>query len=132
MAAGDNLAITNSLIAGFGVAKEVAKTAADQDVAGKTQKFIYTPTGKPQKIIFLIHCGDATGLTITVTAGDNVFGQAAKAIATATKAADYAIQIETGAYAQSDGTIELTIDPTDATKKLYSNHACTVAAIELI
>ena len=132
MAAGADLAITNSLIAGFGVAKEVAKTAADQDGAGLTQKFIYTPTGKPQKIIFLIHCGDATGLTITITAGDNVFGQAAKVIATATKAADYAIQIETGAYAQSDGKIELTIDTTDATKKLLSDHACTVAAIELI
>ena len=132
MAAGDNLAITNTLIEGFGVATEVAKTAADQDGAGLTQKFIYTPTGKPQKIIFLIHCGDATGLTITVTAGDNVFGQAAKVIVTDTKAADYAIQIETGAYAQSDGTIELTIDPTDASKKLLADHACTVAAIELI
>lgn len=130
--AGEDKAITNSLIAGFGVAKEVSMTAADQDGAGKTQKFIYTPTGKPQKIIFLIHCGDATGLTITVTAGDNVFGQAEKAIATAAKKADYAIQIETGAYAQSDGTIELTIDPTEAGKKLLADHACTVAAIELI
>lgn len=130
--AGEDKAITNSLIAGFGVAKEVAMTAADQDGAGLTQKFIYTPTGKPQKIIFLIHCGDATGLTITVTAGDNVFGQAAKVIVTDAKKADYAIQIETGAYAQSDGTIELTIDPTNEAKKLFSHHACTVAAIELI
>ena len=132
MAAGDNLAITNSLIASFGTAKEVAKTAADQDGAGVAQKFIYTPTGKPNKIIFLIHCGDATGLTVTVTAGDNVFGAAAKVIATATKAADFAIQVETGAYAQADGTIELSIDPTDASKKLLADHACTVAAIEII
>ena len=132
MAAGDNLAITNSLIAGFGAAKEVSKTAADQNSAGVAQKFIYTPTGKPQKVIFLIHCGDATGLTITVTAGENVFGAAAKVIATATKAADYAIQVETGAYAQTDGTIELSIDTTDASKKLLADHACTVSAIELI
>ena len=132
MAAGDNLAITNSLIAGFGAAKEVSKTAADQNSAGVAQKFIYTPTGKPQKVIFLIHCGDATGLTITVTAGKNVFGAAAKVIATATKAADYAIQVETGAYAQTDGTIELSIDTTDASKKLLADHACTVSAIELI
>lgn len=132
MAAGENLAITNSLIASFGTAKEVAKTAADQDSAGVAQKFIYTPTGKPQKVIFLVHVGDATGLTITVSAGDNVFGAAAKTIATATKAADYAIQVETGAFAQSDGTIELSIDTTDASKKLYSDHACTVAAIEII
>lgn len=132
MAAGDNLAITNSLIASFGTAKEVAKTAADQDNAGVAQKFIYTPTGKPQKVIFLVHVGDATGLTITVSAGDNVFGAAAKTIVTATKVADYAIQVETGAFAQSDGTIELSIDPTDETKKLYTHHACTVAAIEII
>ena len=73
------------------MAKEVAKAAADQDGAGKTQKFIYTPTGKPQKIIFFnSHCGDATGLTITVTAGDNVFGQADL---NRRLKADYAIQI---------------------------------------
>ena len=132
MAAGENLAITNSLITGFGAAIEVKKAAADQDGAGVAQKFIYTPTGKPQKVIFLVHVGDATGLTITVTAGDNVFGAAAKTIVTATKAADYAIQIETGAFAQSDGTIELSIDTTDASKKLYSDHSCTVAAIEII
>lgn len=132
MAAGENLAITNTLITGFGAAIEVKKAAADQDGAGVAQKFIYTPTGKPQKVIFLVHVGDATGLTITVSAGDNVFGAAAKTIVTATKAADYAIQVETGAFAQSDGTIELSIDPTDDTKKLYSDHACTVAAIEII
>ena len=126
------MAITNTLMASFGAAKVLAVATADQDSAGATQKFIYTPTGKPQKVIFLIHCGDATGLTITVSAGENVFGAAAKAIATATAAGDYLIQVETGAYAQSDGTIELTIDPTNALKKLKTDHACTVAAIELI
>lgn len=126
------MAITNTLITGFGVAKEVSKAAADQNGAGVAQKFIYTPTGKPNKVLFLIHCGNATGLTITVSAGDNVFGAAAKVITTATKAADYAIQVETGAYAQTDGTIELSVDPTDDSKKLFADHACTVAAIELI
>ena len=125
-------AITNSLITGFGAAIEVKKATADQTGDGLTQKFIYTPTGKPNKVHYsLFHVGD-TGLTITVTAGDNVFGQAAKVIATAAKAADYAIQIETGAYAQSDGKIELTIDTIDADKDLVNDHHCTVAAIELI
>jgi len=132
MAVGDNLAITNTLITGFGAAIEVAKATADQTGDGLTQKFIYTPTGKPQKVIFLVHVGDATGVTITVTAGDNVFGAAAKTITTATKAADYVIQIETGAYAQSDGTIELTVDTIDAAKDLKNDHALTVAAIEII
>jgi hypothetical protein len=132
MAVGADLTITNTLITGFGAAIEVAKATADQTTDGGTQKFIYTPTGKPQKVIFLVHVGDASGVTITVTAGDNVFGQAAKVITTALKAADYVIQIETGAYAQSDGKIELTVDTIDAGKDLKNDHALTVAAIEII
>ena len=132
MAKGDNVAITNTLVTGFGAAIEVAKAAADQDGAGVPQKFIYTPTGKPNKVVFIVHVGDATGLTITVTAGDNVFGAAAKVIATATKAADYVIQVETGAFAQTNGTIELSVDTTDASKALLTHHSCTVSAIEII
>ena len=132
MAKGDNVTITNTLITGFDAAIELAAAAADQDGAGVAQKFIYTPTGKPNKVIFIVHCGDATGLTITVTAGDNVFGAAAKVIATALKAADYVIQVETGAFAQSDGTIELSVDTTDEGKALLTHHVLTVAAIEII
>lgn len=132
MAVGGNLNITNTLITGFGAAIEVAKAVADQTTDGGTQKFIYTPTGKPQKVIFLVHVGDETGVTVTASAGDNVFGAAAKTITTATKAADYVIQIETGAYAQSDGTIELTVDTINAAKDLKNDHALTVAAIEII
>jgi len=132
MAVGENINITNTLITGFGAAIKVAKAAADQTTDGGTQKFIYTPTGKPNKVIFIVHVGDATGVTVTASAGDNVFGAAAKTITTATEAADYVIQIETGAYAQSDGTIELTVDTIDAGKDLKNDHALTVAAIELI
>lgn len=126
------MAITNTLITGFGAAIEVAKATSDQTTDGGTQKFIYTPTGKPNKVIFIIHVGDATGVTVTLTAGDNVFGAAAKTITTALKAADYAIQIETGAYAQSDGTIELTVDTINAAKDLKNDHAFTISAIEII
>ena len=131
MAAGDKLNITNSLIASFGTAKVLAWATADQETDATAQKFIYTPTGKPQKVVFIIYSKAASKLTVTLTAGDNVFGQAAKAVSIPATAGTYALQVETGAYAQSDGTIELSVLPA-ASKDLVNDHALTVAAIELI
>lgn len=131
MAAGDNLSITNSQIASFGTSKVLAWATADQTTDATAQKFIYTPTGKDHKVVFVIYSGNASALTVTITAGAHVFGQAAKDVSIAATAGTYAIQIESGAYMQANGTIELSIKPASG-KDLVNDHALTVAAIELI
>lgn len=128
MAAGDNISLTNSVIASFGTCLATTISAADADTADLAQKFIYTPTGKTNKFVFMIV--NATGtLSYTLTAGNGVFQGAAK---TGTLAANKtgALQVEFGRYNKS-GTIELTLTPASGTK-LLTNHAAKVSVIELL
>lgn len=128
MAAGDNIAITNSKIVTLGTVAETSFMAADADTADLAQKFIYTPTGRDNKIC--IGLKNTTGvLAWSLKAGSGVFGTPAK---TGTVAANKTglLQIETGRYMQADGTIELTLTPAAGTK-LLTNHAAAVFAIEL-
>lgn len=128
MAAGDNIAITNSKIVSFGTIKETVFMAADADTANLAQTFVYTPTGKDNKIVIGIK--NVTGvLAFSVKAGTRAFGTVAK---TGTVAANKTglLQIETGRYMLANGTIEITLTPSAGTK-LLTDHAAAVFAIEL-
>lgn len=123
-----DIAITNSRIVALNTIQEKTFNAADVDTADGTQKFVYTPTGKDNKVLILIK--NVTGtLAFSIAAGTRVFGAAAK---TGTVAANKTgiIQIETGKYMLANGTIEITLTPAAGTK-LLTNHAASVQVVEL-
>lgn len=128
MAAGDPIAITNTKIAVLNAEQELTFMAADADTADLAQKFVYTPTGKDNRI--LIGFKNTTGvLTYSIAAGTGVFGAAAKSSTVAANKTEV-IQIETGRYMLANGTIEITLTPASGTK-LLTNHAAAVFAVEL-
>lgn len=127
-----DIAIVNTLIAKMATNQVLTMTAADEDTAGKEQKFVYTPTGKDSKLCFVIYNGATAKLDVTISAGKGVFGLPAKTTQITNVAGHYLIQVETGHYRQANGTVELTIKPNDTTKKLKTDHGLTVGCIELI
>lgn len=130
MAAGDPIAITNSKIATLNVKQALTFMAADQDTIDATQKFIYTPTGKDNKIVVGIQVADTNGAVAhSIKGGAGVMGIAAKTGSTA-QATTGIVQIETGRFMQADGTIEFTFTPASG-KKLKTDHALKVWVIEL-
>lgn len=129
MAMGDNLTITNSKVT-LNTTRVLTTVAADQTTDATAQKFIYTPTGKDNKICFVINTSSANALTATLTAGAGVFGAPAKANTIPATAGQYLLQVETGKFMLANGTIELSILPA-AGKDLVNDHALTVGVIEL-
>lgn len=127
-----DIPIVNTLIAKMATNQVLTMTAATEDNPGKEQKFVYTPTGKDSKLCFVIYNGTTAKLDVTISAGKGVFGLPAKATQITDVAGYYLIQVETGHYRQADGTVELTIDPNNAEKKLKTDHKLTVGCIELI
>lgn len=127
-----NIAIVNSKIAALNADQALTFTATNEDGAGVAQTMVYTPTGKDNKIVIGIVNGVAATETITYTiaAGEGVFGAAAKTGTVAAASTDI-IQIETGKYMQANGTILVSLDPTNVLKKLTTDHVAKVFAIEL-
>ena len=127
-----DITIVNTKITALNAIQVLTQTAATEDGAGVAQKFVYTPTGKDNKVCLVFYNAAAVAITATIAAGEGVFGQAAKALTIpATAAATTVVQIETGPYMQADGTIEISFDSNDAAKKLKTDHALTVGVIEL-
>ena len=130
MAAGDNMAFTNTLITTLNTFQTVTKIVADADTANLAQKFIYTPTGKDNKIVIFLQVANTHGAVATsIKGGAGVFGTAAKTDSVAQNTTEV-VQIETGRYIQADGTIEITLTPASG-KKLASEHVATLFLVEL-
>jgi hypothetical protein len=130
MAAGDNIAITNSKILAFGTVADLTYMAADADTADLAQKFIYTPTGKDHKVVIGAVVANTHGtVALSFKGGAGAFGTATKAV-NAVQNKTSLVQIETGRYMQADGTIEITATPASG-KKLASEHALKIFVIEL-
>ncbi len=127
-----DIAIVNTLIAKMATNQVLTMTAADEDTAGKEQKFVYTPTGKDSKLCFVIYNNATAKLDVTISAGSGVFGLPAKTTQITNVAGHYLIQVETGHYRKANGTVELSIKPNDNSKKLKSDHGLKVGCIELI
>lgn len=125
-----NIAITNTLISALNADQALSFSAADETVINTAQKFVYTPTGKDVKIVFGIQIADTHGtVTWSIAGGAGVFGTAAKTGSTAQNTTDV-IQVETGRYVLTNGTIEITFTPATG-KRLLTDHALKVWAIEL-
>jgi hypothetical protein len=125
-----NIAITNSRIATLNADQALTFNAADVDTIDAVQKFVYTPTGKDNKIVLGIQVGPTNGaVAYSIAGGTRVFGTATKTGSTAQATTDI-IQIETGRYMLANGTIEITFTPASG-KKLTTDHALKVFAIEL-
>lgn len=129
-AAGDDIAITNSLITALNADQALSFNAADQDTIDAVQKFVYTPTGKDNRVCIGIQVGPTNGIVSwSIGSGTGVFGLPAKAGTTAQATTDI-IQIETGRYMNADGKIVITFTPASG-KKLKTDHALNVWVVEL-
>ena len=126
-----DIAIVNSKITTLGTSQALTLTAADETTDATAQKFVYTPTGKDNKICFVITNAVAFAITATIAAGVGVFGAAAKANTIPATAGTYILQIETGKYMLANGTIEISFIPVTGGKDLTNDHALTVGVIEL-
>lgn len=122
------VAITNTRITSLNADQTLTFNPATVDTIDGTEVFTYTPTGKDNKIC--IGFKNATGvLAYSIAGGTGVFGAAAKTGTIAENATEV-IQIETGKYMQSAGTILITLTPATGTK-LLTNHAAAMFVIEL-
>lgn len=126
-----NIAIVNSKVTYLNVAQVITMTAADETTDATAQKFVYTPTGKDGKLVFVINqASGSVAMTTTITAGVGVFGAAAKTDTIPATAGIYMIQIETGKYMLANGTVEISFLPTSG-KDLVNDHTLKVGVIEL-
>lgn len=125
-----DMAIVNSRIVALNTKQALTLTAADVDVIDATQKFIYTPTGKDNKVVIGIQVGPTNGAVAhSIAGGVGALAGAAKTGSTA-QATTGIVQIETGRYRTATGTIEITFTPASG-KKLTTDHALKVFVIEL-
>lgn len=126
-----DIAIVNTKIAYLNTDQALTLTAADETTNDKAQKFVYTPTGKDNKIVFGFQVADSNGtVTWSIANGVGVFAKGAKTSSTAQNTTDV-IQIESGRHLLANGTIEITFTPANG-MDLTNDHALKVFAIELI
>ena len=125
-----NIAVVNSKITSLNVDQLLTMTAADETADATAQKFVYTPTGRDNKIVWVIYNAAAEALTATFTAGVNVFGAAEAANTLPATIGNNIIQCETGKFMLANGTIELSVLPGGG-KDLTNDNALTVGVIEL-
>lgn len=126
-----NKAVVNSRVAVLNTVQALTLTAADETTDVTAQKFVYTPTGKDNKLCFIMTNAVAFAITTTIAAGAGVFGAAAKVDTIPATAGTYMLQIETGRYMLANGTVEISFLPATAGKDLTNDHALTVGVIEL-
>ena len=125
-----DIAITNSKIAVLNTKQALTFNAADADTNDLAQKFVYTPTGKDNKIVIGIQVADTNGAVAhSIAAGVGALAGPAKTGSTA-QATTGIVQIETGRYRTATGTVEITFTPASG-KKLKTDHALKVWVIEL-
>lgn len=130
MAAGDPIAMTNTLIAALNTDQALTFNAADATTNDAAQIFNYTPTGKPSKVVIGIKNGTGV-LSYSIAAGAGVFKAAAAKTGTVAANTTDVIEIEVGKYKLATGKIAVTLTPASGTA-LLTNHAASVFVLELI
>ena len=124
------VAITNTRISALNADQTLTQNAATSSVIDATEVFTYTPTGKDNRILIGFVNGAGHGAyTYSIAAGTGVFGAAAKAGSIAAGSTEV-IQIETGKYMQTAGTVLITLTPASG-KRLLTDHAAAMWAAEL-
>ena len=130
------VAVTNVAITAFNSFKDLSASltanAATADTDGGDEVFTFTPTKPESKCLMIAKSTGALAdgnVSVSVAAGET-FAAGESALAyTLTKNKEVAVVLD-GRYKQADGTFEVTFDPA-ATDKLKTDHALTVAFIEL-
>lgn len=123
-------AITNTTIAALNAEQTLTLTAATSSVIDATESFVFTPSGKDNKVLIGFVNGAGHGAyTYSIAGGARVFGAAAKTGSIAAGATEV-IQIETGRYVAADNTITITLTPA-AGKRLLTDHAANMWAAQL-
>jgi hypothetical protein len=124
-------AITNTTIAKYNTGAEFKLNAATMDTAGKAEEFAFTPTGKPNKVVFGFQVANTHGsVSIKFSKSPGVFG-ANNLTIECPQNKTTVVQIEHGRFVQADGTIAITATPATG-KKLKTDHALNIFAVELI
>ena len=124
------VAITNTLISALNAEQTLTFNAATADTNDLAEAFTYTPTGKDSKI--LIGFKNTTGvLAYSIAKGAGVFQAPSAKTGTVAATSTEVMQIETGKYLSSSGTIVITLTPASGTK-LLTNHAAAMFVVELI
>ena len=124
------VSITNTKITALNADQTLTQNAATSSVIDEAEVFTYTPTGKDNKILIGFVNGTGHGAyTYSITAGTGVFGVAAKTGSIAAGATEV-IQIETGRYMQTAGTVLITLTPASG-KRLLTDHAAAMWVAEL-
>lgn len=125
-----SVAITNTLISALNADQTLTYNAATSSTIDQTEVFTYTPTGKDNKVLIGFVNGTGNGAyTFSIAGGAGVFGTAAKTGSIAAGATEV-LQIETGRYRSSSGTIVITLTPASG-KRLLTDHAANLWVAEL-
>lgn len=126
------VAVTNTLIAALNADQTLTSNAATSSVIDATEVFTITPTGKDSKTLIGFVCGAGHGaITYSIAAGAGVFKAAAAKTGSVAAGATEVMEIETGRYASSTGTIVVTLTPASG-KRLATDHASAMWVAELI
>lgn len=126
-----DVTVTNTKLTAFNDFKVLTANAATETTDATKQTFTFTPTGKDNHAIILVSAASADGVAVTVTGGAGPFALGTLTDAIATAAGLYAMQIETGRYMQSDGTIDIGFTP-PANKDLVNDLALKVYVCEML
>jgi hypothetical protein len=126
-----NIAIVNTKLTALNTDAALTLNAADEGTNDTAQTFVYTPTGKDNKIVFGFQVAASHGtVTWSIANGVGVFAKGAKTGSTAQDTTDV-IQIETGRHLLANGTVTIAFTPASG-KDLTNDHALKVWAIELL
>jgi hypothetical protein len=126
-----NVIVENTKLTALNDFKALTANDATETTDAAAQKFIFTPTGKDNHTLILASCASADGLSVTVSGGERVFALGNLTDAIAAEAGLYAMQLETGRYMKSDGTIEISFKP-PAGKDLVNDLALKVYVCEML
>ena len=126
------VAMTNSKLTALNADQTLTQNAATSSVIDATEVFTYTKTGKDSKILLGFVNGAGHGaITYSIAVGDGVFKAAAAKTGSIAAGATEVMQIETGKFKKTAGTILITLTPASG-KRLLTDHAAAMWVAELI
>jgi hypothetical protein len=127
-----NIAITPATVTAFNTAASAAAAAAVSSTANEAEVFEVAIVGKPTKVALMFNNANSHGsYTYSIAAG--AFGTSGAAV-TGTivqNKTGEVVQLETGKVQDSTGKIVITVTPATG-KRLATDHACTIRAINLV
>jgi hypothetical protein len=124
--------VTNSLISALNTEQTFTANAATSTTINETEVFTITPTNKDHKMAIFFSNGSGHGaVTYSIAKGAGVFQAPAAKTGSIAAGAIEVIQIESGKYLSSSGTIVITMTPATG-KRLLTDHAFSMYELELI